>query len=220
VTLRLNVTTRSGKVRVRAGDLDFVVEGGVVTEREDGIEIRRDRGAKVIDIQCPRGTDLTVGTLSGNIRLEGPLGTVRVASASGKVTVEDTEKLDVRSKSGNVDIGRCAGECRVVVTSAKLQIGEAGWALVAGVSGDIEADAVGRADVKTVSGKVELGTTGASDVRVKTVSGTVEIRVPPNAQPSTRLKSISGKIKNDCLAGGDGEISVASVSGTIRVCCE
>src|SRR6476646_9062788 len=178
--LRLNVSTRSGKVNVFAetgGDL--VIDGGTVTEEHDGVlDIRRSKGYEAIVVHCPAGTDVTVGTMSGSVELEGELGAVRIATASGKVRVERAARVDVRAKSGNVEIGDCAGDCRVVVTSAKIRIGHAQTATIAGVSGIVTAEGVEQAEVKTVSGKVLLTTTGAGRVTVRTVSGKVEIRVP------------------------------------------
>lgn|SRR2546423_2367954 len=220
--LRLNVSTRSGNVRVVAEPgIELSVEGGtVVREHEGALEIRRSEGADSIVVRCPGGSDVTIGTVSGKIDTEGPLGAVRVATVSGKVHVAEANRVDVRAKSGSVDIGNCAGECRVVVTSAKVHIGKAQRASIAGVSGVVLAEGVEGAEVKTVSGKVLLATTGAGKISVHTVSGKVEILVPPDVQPATRLRSISGRVRCECATGRDGEIAVASVSGGIRVSCQ
>jgi DUF4097 and DUF4098 domain-containing protein YvlB len=218
---RIQVSTRSGKVRVLAEEgAQLSVEGGVVVGEELGVvEIRRDRNSKEITIVCPAGTDLTAGTISGSIETLGRLGSVRVASVSGKVHVTRATRVDVRSKSGAIEVDEVAGECRIVVTSAKVHIGRAQRAVIAGVSGIVTMEGVDGAEVKTVSGKVLIATQGASDVNVRTVSGRVEVTVPPDVQPSTRLKSISGKVRCDCPTGHDGAISVTSVSGTIHVAC-
>ncbi len=220
--LRLNVSTRSGNVRVEAAPgIELEVEGGSVVREHDGaLEIRRAKGAGTIVVHCPTGSDVTVGTMSGSIDTEGLLGGVRIATASGKVHVAEAGRVDVRAKSGSVDIGTCTGECRVVVTSAKVHIGKAQRATIAGVSGVVLAEGVEGAEIKTVSGKVLVGTTGGGDISVHTVSGKVEILVPRDVQPATRLRSISGRVRCECPTGGDGEIAVKSVSGAIRVSCQ
>ena len=198
---------------------ELSVEGGVIVNDELGVvEIRRDRGAKEIVVVCPAGTDVTAGTISGKIQMLGRLGSVRVASVSGKVHVASATRVDARSKSGAIAIDE-VGECRVVVTSAKVYIGKASRASIAGVSGVLTMEDVEGADVKTVSGKVLLATSGGGDVNVRTVSGRVEVTVPPDVQPATHLKSISGKIRCECPPGHDGAISVKSVSGTIHIAC-
>ncbi len=217
--VRCTVTTRSGAVHVVAvPGAGLTVEGGSVVAQHDGVlEIRRDRDKKKIVVHCAAGSDVTIGTVSGSIDTEGALGAVRVATVSGKVNVREAARVDVRAKSGAVEIGTVTDECRVVVTSAKVRIGRARRAAIAGVSGVVVADDVEGADVKTVSGKVTLGTAAGGHVTVRTVSGKVEIRVPPEMQPNTRLKSVTGRIECDCERGDDGEIAVASVSGAIRV---
>jgi DUF4097 and DUF4098 domain-containing protein YvlB len=217
--LRLKVSTRKGTVRiVPAPDAALYVEGGSVVGEYEGVkDIRRAEGSNAIVVHCPTGTDITIGTASGSVETEGELGAVRIATVSGKVRVADAARVDVRTKSGSVKIGNVAGDCRVIVTSGKIHIARAQRATIAGV---IVMDGVEGADVKTVSGKVIIGTTGHGHVNVRTVSGVVEVTVPHDVQPLTRLKSISGRIRCDCPTGQDGEIAVKSVSGTIRVSCE
>jgi DUF4097 and DUF4098 domain-containing protein YvlB len=219
--VRLNITTRSGKVKVfAAAGNGLSIDGGAVVNETDGVvDIRRRKSAGEIVVHCEPATNVTIGTVSGSVETEGELGDVRVASVSGKVRIAAASRVDVRTKSGSVDIGTVTGECRLVVTSAKVHIGAASRAMIAGVSGVVAADNVERADVKTVSGTVELSTKGPGRVSVRTISGTVKISVPPEVRPSTRLRSISGKVSCDCERGRDGEIAVATVSGTIRVSC-
>jgi DUF4097 and DUF4098 domain-containing protein YvlB len=218
----LNVSTRSGNVRVEAEPgVELSIEGGQVVREHDGaLEIRRNGSASEIVVRCPTGSDITIGTASGDIATKGELGAVRVATVSGKVHVETASRVEVRAKSGSVDVDDCSGECRVVVTSGDVRVGQAHRAALAAVSGDIRADEVARADVKTVSGDIHIGTTGAGKVSVHTVSGKVDVVVPSDVQPATRVRSISGRVQCDCPRGTDGEIAVASVSGAIRIACQ
>ena len=112
------------------------IEGGAVVREHEGVqEIRRDPNAEEIRVTCPNGTDVTIGTISGNVSTEGALGAVRIATVSGKVRVADATRVDARTKSGSIEIEECTGECRVVSTSAKVRIGHAERAAIAGVSG-------------------------------------------------------------------------------------
>jgi DUF4097 and DUF4098 domain-containing protein YvlB len=217
--LHLRISTRSGHVRVVAAPgASFAVEGGVVIADANGeADVRRAPGSSRIEVQCAPGTDVTIGTTSGKVECEGSLGAVRIATVSGKVRVEEAAGIDVRSKSGVIDIERCGGQCRVVVTSGRVRVGHAERVAIAGVSGVVLAEHVDGADIKTVSGKVLLGATGTGRLRIHTVSGKVEIRVPAGVEPATRLHSVSGRVENDLPPGSDGEIKVASVSGTIRL---
>jgi len=216
---RVHISTRSGKVHVFAADgVDLTVDGGTMEARADGsIEVRRAHDARMIELRCPTGTDVTVGTMSGSVETAGALGGVHVVTMSGKIHIERATSVDVRTRSGLVEVGACSGECRVVATSAKVRVGSAARASVAAVSGLVALEAVGNAEVKTVSGKVLLGTTGSGRVSVKSISGTVEIVVPREIHPATRLRSISGRVECECPVGVDGEIAVKTVSGAIRV---
>jgi len=217
----LKITTRSGNVQVRAvpnGELTII--RGTAEVLEDGtIHIRRAPSDSAIEVECAPNTDIKVGTTSGKVELSGALGAVRIATTSGKIRVEQTARVDVRTKSGTVDIGDCAGECRVMTTSAKVHIRRAGSATIAAVSGTVVLEHVDAAEVKSVSGKVLLATGGRERVSVHTVSGTVEVRVPSSVRPATRLRSVSGRIRDECPPGNDCEIAVASVSGAISVSC-
>ena len=86
--------------------------------------------------------------------------------------------VDARTASGDVRVGDCAGDCRVVVTSGRVEVGKAANASVAGVSGKIRVEQTDAADVKNVSGNIEVGASGEGRVAIRTVSGTVEVSVP------------------------------------------
>jgi DUF4097 and DUF4098 domain-containing protein YvlB len=217
----LKITTRSGDVHVRViagGELN-IIRGTRETLEDGTIHIRRAPSDSVIEVECAPETDLKIGTASGKVELEGALGAVRIATMSGKIRVEHGARIDVRTKSGTVDIGECQGECRVMTTSAKVHIVRAGRATIAAVSGSVVLEHVDSAEVKSVSGKVLIASGGRERVTVRTVSGKVEVRVPSSVRPATRLRSVSGRIRDACAPGDDCEISVSSVSGTINVSC-
>ena len=71
--------------------------------------------------------------------------------------------------------------------------------------------------MKTVSGKVLIGADGAERVAVHTVSGKVEIRLPAATKPVDAAAFGQRAHPVRSRTGDDGEISVASVSGAIRV---
>jgi DUF4097 and DUF4098 domain-containing protein YvlB len=218
---RLHISNRSGAVRVTAevGATLDVKGGNVERDPEGGLRIDGARPSKAIEVRCAAGTDLVIGTISGAVEVRGPAGAVKVATVSGNIDVERAARLDVRTKSGTVDVGACEGDCNVVVTSSTVKVGAAGRAKVSAVSGRIAVDQLDDAKVQTVSGKVELGSRGGGQVLVQTVSGNVDVSVPTDSTPSTALKSMSGRIACDCATGSDGEIRVKSLSGAIRIRC-
>ncbi len=107
----VHITTRTGKVRVEATDTpELSVDGGMIERHDDGtLHITRASWSGSIDVRCAPGTDVTVGTVSGSVDLVGRLGAVRVATVSGRIRVEEASRIDLRTKSGKVDIGTCTG---------------------------------------------------------------------------------------------------------------
>ena len=217
---RLRITRRSGKVRVVAvPGAALAVEGGRWTLGDDGVVDVRASGGSTLEVRCAAGTDLTVGTSSGGIEIEGDAGSVRVTTASGAVSIERATAVDARGTSGRVEVGSCTGSCVVVSVSSDVRIRAAGRAVVATVSGDVDVEAAGDAEVKTVSGRVVLGARGGGRLVVRSISGAIEVSVPAGAKPATRLRSMSGRVHRECEPGDEGEIRASSMSGTITVSC-
>jgi DUF4097 and DUF4098 domain-containing protein YvlB len=221
--MRLNIATRSGRVRVEGREgAGLHVRGANVDHDDDGtVRIGGGTGgSNAVEVVCPAGSDVIVGTASGNVELVGSLGDVRVTTASGRISIDDAQRVDVRTASGTIEIGSCHGECRVVTKSSRVRVGNAGSLDCSAVSGRVEVGGVEDASVRTVSGRVALGTANTGRVDVRSVSGKVELEVPRARRPATRLSSISGRVRCDCETGDDGEITVATTSGTINVTCK
>jgi DUF4097 and DUF4098 domain-containing protein YvlB len=217
----LHISNRSGAIRVEAEPgVELEVTGGRVERDDEGVlHVRGDSSSNCLVVRCAPSTDLVIGSTSGTVEVHGPVGEVSVATVSGKVNIDRAERVDVRTKSGNVKIGSCAGDCHVVVVSANVNVGEAARAFLAAVSGHVTVEQLDEAHVKTVSGSVDLGARPGGRVKVKSVSGRVEVSVPHDAAPDTKLSSLSGSIECECPKGHDGEIKVATVSGTIEIAC-
>ena len=222
----LRVSTRSGRVSVTAeerADLliesDAPLQGKIDTDPTGLVDVTSARGGSArLEIRCPIGTDIAIGTVSGKVELSGRLGDVRVTTVSGGIEVERVESLDARSISGSIEVDRCAGRCRLQTKSGKALCGSAGDALVSTMSGSIRLhEATGSVRAQSASGRVELGTRGKGDVAVQTLSGSVRIEVPPGVRPAARLRSMTGRPRCDCEEGDDCQIAVQSMTGKIEV---
>jgi DUF4097 and DUF4098 domain-containing protein YvlB len=208
---------RSGSIVVRTGSgSDVDVHGAKVRRESDG-SYRIEGGSKSIEVICPEGSDVILGTSSGRVSLEGALGDVRITASSGTVDVEQARSLDLRVRSGSVTVGTVAGECHVVSSSGRIEVERAGSIDLSGVSGTVTAESVGGGRVRTTSGRVTVGLDRAADLEVRGVSGTTEITLPRGVAPELRLRTVSGRIKRDVEQGHDCVISVRTVSGTISV---
>ncbi len=189
--------------------------------REHGpfLEIRSPHGGSGhLEVRCPVGTPVSVGTISGDVRLIGDFGSTRIATTSGDISVGSAAALDARSVSGDLDVESCNGRCRVHTKSGHILVGDSGPAEADTVSGLVRLDSTaGGVTVRTVSGNVELGTDGTEPVTVRTVSGRIAVKVPRERLPDARLRSLSGKIACNCPRGSDFPLKITSVSGEIEV---
>ncbi len=219
---RLRLNTRGGKVTVHCEPrTDLLIERGAHRAEEvavEGQQLTLTSTSASIELRCPEGTDLVLGTLSGSVKVTGRAGAVVASTASGAIEMGDVLSADLRSLSGSVQLGSCAGGCRLHTVSGRAFVARSGTADVGTMSGEI---VVGSADgavkAKTASGHVEIGARGHHDVDVHTISGTVTIRLPGGSRPSTHFKSLSGRLRSDCPEGDDCRVSIRTVSGKAEV---
>lgn len=205
----LRILTSSGDVTLTAEDRDDleIDAGGRTVEpqrKSDSrtVVIRAARLLSVdLQIRCPLGTDVSVGSISGDVRLGGSLGSVKVTNISGRIQVDTASDVDLRSVSGDLSVTDCQGRCRLNTRSGRIKVG----------------GAAGSAQASTISGNIELRTSGQGDVAVRSVSGDVTIEVPRDKQPQTRVNSVSGRVLCDCPQGTDFDLRCTTVSGRIEV---
>jgi DUF4097 and DUF4098 domain-containing protein YvlB len=220
---RLRVQSRSGKVHVVSEDRpDVAVETDRVEsyydDEHDMLVVRSKRGGHAsLNVRCPAGADVTVGTHSGDVRLDGAFGAVNVTTMSASIAVDRAEEADLRSMSGQISINACEGRCRLNALSGRVTGGDLDSAYAQTVSGSIRLDRVlGDVRARTVNGQIEVNASGDSVIAVKTVSGRVRITLPPGTEPRTVFKT-RGQVRCDFPQGDDCRIECASLSGTIEV---
>jgi DUF4097 and DUF4098 domain-containing protein YvlB len=219
----LRLQSRSGRVLVIAEareDLDVEADS-IETRVEDGgaaLLVRSSRGgSKTLTVRCPIDTDISIGTQSGSVRIEGKLGALSVTTMSGDIEVEDAEELDARSMSGKIILGRCRGRCRLNAVSGRVHGGDVDTAYGSTVSGSVKFDRViGDVRAKTVSGSVDLSALGDGSIAVKTISGKVRIVLPEGTEPQTLFKT-RGHVRCDFAQGRDCRVEAVSLSGSIEV---
>ena len=216
---RVRLHAVSGTIVVSAEERDDVGIGpdAVREVGDDGtIEVHGKKKSSPLHVSVPVGSDVTVGTVSGDIELIGVLGSVRVTSTSGSIEVDWAESADLRTTSGRVVVGKCNGMCRVSNKSGKVVVNEAGEGAISSVSGSVQIDAKSLVEVRTVSGKVDVQSGAGGPVRVHTVSGSIEVALPPGVKPNVRLGG-RGKVRNDYEPGDDVQVEVRTVSGKIAI---
>jgi DUF4097 and DUF4098 domain-containing protein YvlB len=222
--VRVCIASRSGRVTVIAEERDdlFAADGesiAEITRDESGqVSLSARRGSSRIELRCPLGASVRVGTISGSVEFRGLFSEIHVTTTSGSITLEQADAVDIRTVSGNISVKRCGRQCRLQTKTGRAEVGEAESAEVSTVSGRVSVDsASGAVKVKTATGRVEIGTAGKSDVAVQTLSGAVTVKVPKGIRPAALLRSLSGKFSCGCEEGNDCRVAVQTVSGKIDV---
>lgn len=203
---------------------------------------RSGRGAR-LELRVPKGAELHVNAVSADVdiadvdlrRLQAKSvsGTMDAAgraretdlgSVSGAIRARvTTPRLDVGTVSGRVEVdGGVSGEVRVETVSGRVALTATRLERLRGesVSGGmtIRAGALapgGRIALETVSGRVglQLPADVSAQLRVSTFSGGIE----SDAGEVQRQRYGPGRSLDTRLGSGDGDVSVNSHSGSVRV---
>jgi DUF4097 and DUF4098 domain-containing protein YvlB len=240
--------------------LDEIVTNPPVEQKGDTIRIGKDLSrihnvSISYVIEVPRETEVDTSVVSGSQTIRGVRGPVKAQAASGSIRVEHIDRQaqlttisgsidannigdDIRasSASGSVTVSDIKGDVRISALSGTTQITKPGGRVDADTaSGSVEVQGATR-DVKAhaASGRVDVqgNPTSTSYWDLKTVSGVVQLGVPPSANFHLSADAVSGQIKTDVpiviegqgkhslrarMGNGGGRVEVHTVSGEIRV---
>ena len=205
----------------RRGDTDVLT----VSSKQSGL--LRFRRAVAVDVRLPEGSAVAVTTAAGGIVCTGPLGAVRVETASAGVRIPEAASVDVVGVSGAVSVGRVAGEASVKTVSGAIDVDDVrGRLVLRTVSGRTRVHrAGGDVEARSVSGDVALQRLEQGVVRLDSVSGDVSLGVRKGVAVWLDLDSASGDVRSELGASGDGpadgrpvlELRGRTVSGDVRV---
>jgi DUF4097 and DUF4098 domain-containing protein YvlB len=236
----LDIRVPVGTVEVHTGDagvLQLTIDASDVDEFEifktgDRISVRhpskwgrRGRNTRLV-AHVPPGTDVELSSTSGDVRLAGRLGIVRVHTASGKIEVGDAVRVDVTTASGDVACGYISGEAHVSSISGDCTMQRIGGRLEATLtSGDMRLDLCdGDMTIVSTSGDVRVGCCGGNDIAVRSISGDVRVGLPSGIRVEADISTLSGRaILPDPAPATDHterrsvRVQLKTVSGDIRV---
>jgi DUF4097 and DUF4098 domain-containing protein YvlB len=180
-----------------------------------------------VEVSVPEGTDLRIATASANVDATGRLGSAKVRSASGDVTLgEVTGRVDVQAASGDLDVASVGDELSFASASGDVRAGAvAGAVVVRTASGDVAIQSAAT-DVRctTVSGDIELGSVVSGDASLKSVSGDIGVAVASGTRVMFDVSSMSGRTESELTETRPPTdpdpmltLKAGSVSGDIRI---
>jgi DUF4097 and DUF4098 domain-containing protein YvlB len=248
----ITVGTKSGDVKINGWDKNEVkVEadddiGKYVLVDGDTIRIGVNEDGKIvrhitadIAVHVPAGSSINAVTISGDVSVADAAGRFRLKSVSGDVSVQACSgSLSLNSTSGDIKLSDLEDDLSFVAVSGDVVGGNIKGKLLEGktVSGDITLKNVDASQLrlKTVSGEVSVGGKFAADgsVKIKTLSGNVDIRIPADTGFDVSARSRSGDVGSDfemkvqesgehqleARAGRGGtQLDIGSFSGDIRI---
>ena len=156
----------------------------------------------VVSIAVPRGTAVKLGTVSGDGLVSGVHDDAQVRTVSGTVVVDGVNgEVSARTVSGEIEVRDQRGAVKGESVSGSLSVHALHLPSLTGrsVSGDVSVDLV----------------ESPSEIRVKTVSGDVTLRVPVEAGYDVHARSVSGAVVADGrrLEGHHGQVRGELSSG-------
>ena len=188
---------------------ELVIEGG-----PDDWEIRLEmkqgkfswglgRTSTDLKLLVPRGTELNVQTVSGDLWLSELEGrSVEAKSVSGDLELVNVtpRRLTASTVSGDLSAKGSASEVNRIKS----------------VSGDVEASgASGRVELESVSGNVSVEGSAVSELSIESVSGDVVARIRPTDRSRLDISSHSGDVELYLPPGTGVRVEAETFSGSI-----
>jgi len=146
----------------------------------------RDRGRIDLEVKVPRGVQVSAASVSGDVALNGVDGAVRASSVSGNVRIQGVRASSLRATSVS---GRIEASVDALTGDGDLEFSS--------VSGDVIA---------------ELPRDFNADLRMSTVSGTIDSAYPITLEGRASRRGIEGRI-----GSGGRQLRVSTVSGDLRL---
>lgn len=176
----------------------------VTAPREGGVFdmlFSANRGRLALDtlIRVPAGTAAKVSTLSADITVRGPAGTLDIASGSADVTVEQVGgDLRLRYGNGHCDVGRVDGSVTSRSGSGTARFGRIEGALSAACgSGELTVASVGGpVRSRAGSGRFTLARVDG-DVDLASGSGPMSIGLPAGRAARLDVTTGSGRVDSE-----------------------
>jgi hypothetical protein len=203
--------------------LDDTISNPPIEQKGDTLRIGKDAShvrniAIAYKIQVPHDTEVDISAASGAETIRGVRGPVKAQAASGSIRVEHIDRdVQLTSVSGSVSASDVGNDARVNSASGSVHVSNVkGDVRIRALAGTIQVSNPGaRVEADTASGSVEiLG--ASSDVKAHAASGRVSVQGNPGPDCYWELKTVSGSIQLIVPPSANFHLSADAVSGEIR----
>ena len=223
----------------RDGD-DIIIKVKAKSGRSGGRGFTSDLSVKV-----PEKSSIDVATVSADIEIAGVYGELEAATVSGDIELETfSAEVEAETVSGDIDVQGDGTDSDALlisvsgdVTAKKL----AGEAALESVSGDATLIGGPFDDValETVNGDIvfEGGLRKGAELSIDTVNGSVHVDFIGDVSAEFEVETFNGRIDN-CFGpkparvskytpgyelsftegGGDGQVAIATLNGSLNIC--
>jgi hypothetical protein len=243
----LEVSTRSGRVRVRRGEDGIVLIRGVLKESAIFSWMHQDEQVHRLALNPPiqqNGNDIQIGDVADRwllrrihllVDITAPAETrVRALGDSADLRVEGIDgRVDCETDTGEIQITGIKSRVSASSDSGSIHIRDVEGAVdIRTDSGEIEAFAIGGSiDVHTDSGNVRMSQTKSCPVSAQSDSGNVALKLAEDGGYTIRLCTDDGRIEipemtqtrssgreiGGVVRGGGSMVAIETDSGDIEI---
>jgi DUF4097 and DUF4098 domain-containing protein YvlB len=220
-----DTTTTTVELEALHGDsaAQELIDNARVEQRGDNIVVEvpkakgglfRSRGEIRATITVPTGSHAKLETSSADIKTDGELGDLNVASGSGDVELDVVASAKVRTGSGDIAANTVHGSCDIKCGSADVAIGMIGGSsdVIAG-SGDVTLGQLGGVlKIKTGSGDIVVKQAGDG---IDALAGSGDVLVRRVEHGRLKAKTGSGDITIGVADGTAAYLDISTVTGDV-----
>ena len=156
-----------------------------------------------LEVHVPEGSRVEIESFGGTITVAEVKGTVRAENVNGDITVSGTAReVDVQTVNGSVEVSASARRVHAESVNGSVSVkGSSGQLEVSTVNGslDVSGGTFSHGHLETVNGRVRFeGDLAPSAVLdAESVSGAIELSLPPTVAADFTLSTFSGTVENE-----------------------
>jgi DUF4097 and DUF4098 domain-containing protein YvlB len=170
------------------------------------------------DVQVPKQTEVSASSVSGSESIRDVAGPVHAGSVSGSLRVQNiVHEVRLSSTSGTVEVENCGDDVHATSVSGSVTVSTAKGDVVAhSVSGDVQVNNPGgRVDTGSSSGSIDVRGAGG-DVKAHATTGRLTVQGNPSGNSFWELRTVSGSVQIAVPSNANFHFSAGAVSGEIR----